>query len=277
MRRIVFVMSMLLAVAPVLWADDPPKEPPKIKAKDAAKPETKPATPAEQFRALAQEYDKAIQGFFKEYQKAKTQAERNKLVQEKYPQPQKYAGKMMDLAEKNPKDPAAVDALVWVVTRVGFGPEANKAIDRLVKDHIDSPKLGAVAASLVYSGSPNAEKLLRTILEKNTHKDVQALACLSLGQMLKRQAERQGASKANREKHEKEAEQLFDRVIKDFADVKYGRGSLADTAKGELFEMRNLGIGKKAPEISGEDTEGKPFKLSDYQGKVVVLDFWGHW
>jgi peroxiredoxin len=41
--------------------------------------------------------------------------------------------------------------------------------------------------------------------------------------------------------------------------------------------MRNLVIGKPAPEIAGEDVEGKKFKLSDYRGKVVVLDFWGHW
>ncbi|MBL8857631.1 MAG: redoxin domain-containing protein [Planctomycetes bacterium] len=36
-------------------------------------------------------------------------------------------------------------------------------------------------------------------------------------------------------------------------------------------------LGKLAPEISGEDIDGKPFKLSDYRGKVVMLDFWGHW
>lgn len=36
-------------------------------------------------------------------------------------------------------------------------------------------------------------------------------------------------------------------------------------------------IGEVAPEITGEDTDGKPMKLSDYKGKVVVLDFWGHW
>jgi hypothetical protein len=35
--------------------------------------------------------------------------------------------------------------------------------------------------------------------------------------------------------------------------------------------------GKPAPEIEGTDLDGKSFKLSDYRGKVVLLDFWGHW
>lgn len=36
-------------------------------------------------------------------------------------------------------------------------------------------------------------------------------------------------------------------------------------------------VGEQAPEIIGEDVDGKEFKLSDYRGKVVVLDFWGFW
>lgn len=36
-------------------------------------------------------------------------------------------------------------------------------------------------------------------------------------------------------------------------------------------------VGKPAPEIQGEDIDGVSFKLSDYRGKVVLLDFWGHW
>jgi hypothetical protein len=32
-----------------------------------------------------------------------------------------------------------------------------------------------------------------------------------------------------------------------------------------------------APEIEGTDQDGKSFKLSDYRGKVVLLDFWGNW
>ena len=36
-------------------------------------------------------------------------------------------------------------------------------------------------------------------------------------------------------------------------------------------------IGKNAPEISGEDGDGRSFRLSDYRGKVVLLDFWATW
>ena len=38
-----------------------------------------------------------------------------------------------------------------------------------------------------------------------------------------------------------------------------------------------LPVGSEAPEIAGEDIDGVPFKLSDYRGQVVLLDFWGHW
>ena len=36
-------------------------------------------------------------------------------------------------------------------------------------------------------------------------------------------------------------------------------------------------VGDKVPEISGPDTDGVVFKLSDYKGKVILIDFWGDW
>jgi hypothetical protein len=36
-------------------------------------------------------------------------------------------------------------------------------------------------------------------------------------------------------------------------------------------------VGDQCREIDGEDIDGAPFKLSDYRGKVVLLDFWGTW
>ncbi len=36
-------------------------------------------------------------------------------------------------------------------------------------------------------------------------------------------------------------------------------------------------IGKPAPEIEGKDVDGKPFRLADLKGKVVLVEFWATW
>ena len=52
------------------------------------------------------------------------------------------------------------------------------------------------------------------------------------------------------------------------------RQEMAERVQTELYEIRFLSIGKKAPDIEGDDQDGKHFKLSDYRGKVVLLYFW---
>ncbi len=47
--------------------------------------------------------------------------------------------------------------------------------------------------------------------------------------------------------------------------------------KRELFKVENLTIGRIAPNVKGQDTDGVAFELQDYRGKVVVIDFWGDW
>ena len=74
------------------------------------------------------------------------------------------------------------------------------------------------------------------------------------------------------------------RLSRDFADFPGERGrpvpdpapdNLGDAARTRPNLLLRLGIGKPAPEIVGVDLDGKPMKLSDYRGKVVVLDFCG--
>jgi thiol-disulfide isomerase/thioredoxin len=55
------------------------------------------------------------------------------------------------------------------------------------------------------------------------------------------------------------------------------RSSLGQEAANRLDVMVNLAVGRPAPEIEGVDMDGKPLRLSDYKGKVVVLVFWGTW
>jgi hypothetical protein len=274
MRRIVAGVVVLLLAWPVL-ADD--------KANDKSK---KPAkqTPDQQYQALVEEFDDAQQAFLKYYQEAKTREEKLKIPKEKAPQPDKFAPRFIELAEKNAKDPVALDALVWVLTNTSASGPANKgsprakAIALVSRNHVKSDKLGPACQALGSHGEEKeAETLLRKILEKNPHKEVQGMAWLGLAQILKKRAERMPDAKA-REKVDREIEQLLDRIVKKYADIKSSSGgTIGEQAMKELFEFEFPSIGKAAPDIKGEDLDGKRFKLSDYKGKVVLLDFWGNW
>src|SRR5262249_33819875 len=76
-----------------------------------------------------------------------------------------------------------------------------------------------------------------------------------------------------------EAERLFERTIAEFGDLKspWSGRSCAEIARSGLRELRNLSLGRVAPEIVGKDVDEVAFKLSDYRGKVGVLTFSGNW
>ena len=45
----------------------------------------------------------------------------------------------------------------------------------------------------------------------------------------------------------------------------------------EATGRRGVGSGDTCLNIRGKDIDGETFQLSDYAGKVVLLDFWGDW
>ena len=50
-----------------------------------------------------------------------------------------------------------------------------------------------------------------------------------------------------------------------------------ELAEKMIFKLERLQLGARVPEIAAADLDGVDFKLSDYRGKVVVIDFWGDW
>ncbi len=292
MNRIGKWVLMLLLFAPAAWALD--------ETKDKPKP-AKPATPAEEYRALTQEFDKARGEVFKALREAKKEEDREKVMNKYRALAPSFAGRFLKLAQDHPKDAAAVDALVWIVSNAEAAPEAGKAVAALVQDHLQSEKIGSLVQRLEYSRFPPAEKLLRAVLEKSTNQEMQGRASFILALNLKNKSEeikqiRQADPKMAKQLEQfygkvhlkeyaskdpdkllKEAEGFFERVLEQYPDLKHFNRTQGEAAKGELFEIRNLAIGKVAPDIEGEDIDSKKFKLSDYRGKVVVLDFWGNW
>jgi thiol-disulfide isomerase/thioredoxin len=74
---------------------------------------------------------------------------------------------------------------------------------------------------------------------------------------------------------------LLEQVARDFADVpiadRRNARTLGELAKGHLHEIRHLAVGKPAPDLTSSDLDGKPVRLADLKGRVVVLDVWATW
>lgn len=227
-----------------------------------------PSTPAEQYHQLLNQYRTAQTNFFKADRAAKTVAERRRISTTN--PTREYARRFLALAQKYPGDTVAFDALAWVVSTARLagrrgGPEAGKALSILEARYLlQSDKLGPVCQSLVDSPLQQRTWFLLQVIAKNPHHDVQGLARYALAQIVK-------------EQNPTWAERLLGEVEAKFADVKRGSGTLGEAAQSELPELHALDVGKPAPEIQGQDVDGKEFKLSDYRGKVVMLDFWGDW
>lgn len=184
------------------------------------------------------------------------------------------APKFLAFATKNIKDPAAADALAWVINTVQFGQEFDAAADLYAKNHAASEKAGSVLDMLGDSDADAAARALRAIMEKNANKSVQAGATYYLALWLYVESERvarvDGAAASL--KVAAESEKFYTQVIEKHAESRY-----VGKARKELNTLRNVGIGRPAPEIEGEDHKGERFKLSDHKGKVTMIVFWGDW
>ena len=262
----------------------------------------KPVAPAEQYRALLKEFGEAANANWK----AATDEEKKQAGARVEPLPLK----LLELAEKNPKEPWTLDALTQVITQEywldnysshpGWGKDSRqaRAIAILLRDHVRSDKLGETCKRVQFGFRKECETFLRTVLEKNPYKEVQGRACLSLALFLNGRLNRLDLLKdqpvvskryeglygkdyldtlwrQDRAKAVAEVEAVFEQAADKYGDVKlpFG-GTVGDNAKTELFAIRHLAVGKEAPAIEGPDQNGVRFKLSDYRGKVVLLYFW---
>ncbi len=145
------------------------------------------------------------------------------------------------------------------------GAKKSALFEQLFAKHLDDPwfmeALELLAKERRDLGNEFVESKLALAAEKAKSDETRATAMFVLGQLLSKDE-----STLNR------GTEWLERVSKEFPKTKAGK------AAGEsLFVQKNLVVGATAPDFEGTTFEGQAFKLSDYRGKVVVLEFFGFW
>ncbi len=126
--------------------------------------------------------------------------------------------------------------------------------------------LGAFSPYLRRMTEEEVIELMQLVLTENENGGVLAEAHFALGSYYVRQRNPSEEQLSKGLDH-------FDRVV----DLLPADSILSIRARGPRFEKERLQVGMEAPDIIGVDLFGEQFKLSDYRGKVVLLDFWGDW
>jgi hypothetical protein len=178
---------------------------------------------------------------------------------------------LLKQAEKDIKAPEAADLLNFVAISPGRSPSSTRAIQLLLDNFPDSKGIEEICQGL--SRDPQGADTLKLILQKSTQPSVKGAAALALARSLLAQADRSD-DQAQADKTAAEAEKYLQMVLDQF-----GKDNPEQVKDAQRFLkiLKNIRVGKVAPEISAGDLDEKPFKLSDYRGKVVLLDFWGNW
>ncbi|MBI3920059.1 MAG: redoxin domain-containing protein [Armatimonadetes bacterium] len=184
----------------------------------------------------------------------------------------KFIPRFNALAQQATVSETGTDALFWVMG-LGRTAEDSRAIDSaleaLAQAHAASPRMAELLDTLIRDEGMRGRdiflRVLGAVKERGANADLKSRALFHFAY----QTYLKGGTEA---KGKTEARGLFGELIKDYPTSKYAR-----YAEGFIFDVENLQVGMMAPDFEATDHEGKSFKLTDYRGKVVMLEFWGFW
>jgi hypothetical protein len=250
--------------------------------------EKKPAPPAEQLKRLRTRFDE-IKETFQKALRADRSAEAVSQARRDYSLAKnKWQEEALAALRTHGARPEAFEVIAAVLNRSNL--HVREMTELLRKHHAAHPDMGKFFHMMVQDRDGIGRAFVEEMAEKSPVAAVRGQAALALGWQAKWRITQDGDQSLGfgTRLTEDELRQMQARAEKYLAlaatytdaPVASGSGTVAASARAELAGLKNLPnlrVGKVAPDIEGEDLDGKTFKLSDYRGKVVVLDFWGDW
>jgi thiol-disulfide isomerase/thioredoxin len=244
------------------------------------------------FAALKKAYDDATKAYHDEFEaayeaaKAKGDAALKAFRFEKPRPGYAFAPKFLAVAEKDPEGPDAVDALRLAMryssedTRSAREIRAS-AIKILQEHYVTKPQIKGFIQQLAMLEEPGARKVVDDVIARNPDRKVQAAAYkarIAYRELLIRLAEmardKDRATMIEKSEGKEALNQRFARAAVAQGEIEAMKKTLREEYRGFFHD---LSVGQTAPELVTQDVDGKPVKLCDLKGNVVVLDVWATW
>lgn len=273
-------IALLLVAVPRAAAYDDPQKP----EANVRQQQLDAGSLAARVGAIKVEYQQRERQFEEELRAAKHDHEKIARSNEEFQQfTSVQAAKLTRLIRNNGKDPAALEGILVLVEQLGYFLN-DEQVELVLVEHLTDPRMGRLCFAVSNRNEPWVEQILQATAARHPERNARAQATYALGDYWRNRALPYGRDvpAAGRAQWLAEAAKQYTEVRQTYTAVPTpdGHAKLGDKAAAELRRIENLSrleVGRPAPEIEGEDTDSVRFKLSDYRGKVVLLDFWGHW
>lgn len=242
---------------------------------------------------LVNEYRRALEEFAILIRSARDQDTLQALFDSPQNPATRFAPRFLEIGRGAPKGAAGFQASCIVCEMMLYdrsrkGPDyLAEARDLLAANHLAAEELLLPVLFLLLHPREANIPFFERVLEECPHKDVKGWACLGVAFTLIG-TEKEGldayadSSELIRQLEERKTRDdriiaMLERTNDEFGKIQLGETTLGKIAEPLLFERKFLMVGKVAPDIIGKDIQGKPLKLSDFRGKVVILDFFADW
>ena len=247
---------------------------------------TRPVLADAEWDKLEADFDKAHEKWAEAIEKVKVKGGPMMLAATLPPHPiEEFRSRFRAYAEKHQGKPEALPALVGMLnggfSMMGATNESSVwALSRLQKEHAASPQIAEhimeVRHALMSVGEERVIEFLEVVAEKNPDRQTKGSARLAMAEVLYEGspfAQMMGMGDSEEAKAKKKRAVRLARAVK----TDYAGTAIAEQAQDFLFAIDHLQVGTKAPDMVGTDIAGKEIRLSQFDGKVVAIVFWGTW
>ena len=274
------IAALSVSMTSVIYAQDAKPAEKKAIASDSANQETtKPV--AEEIDSSQMTFEEISKDFadrtraFRAHRRSLPRAEKRK-DKTKAPSANDYQVRLTELINEDPGSQVGLDAVDWWVKNGGRARHMDVILGLVMKNYSKLESINKYVPYFpFYLPEDPAEKYLRELLENNPSDVIKGNASFQLHEMLGKRLKKLDGEKAA--SVEAEIKTLNDSIYNDYPDVADAMGSNLVARLDSVEFAKKLRTGQPVPDIVGTDVDGVEFKLSDYNGKVRVLTFWGHW